>query len=127
MSALLTEAVSPTAAPLPPLPIDDPLTPAQWKTLLAIADACVPAIKPMSSANTKTEIAVPDIEYSAAVSAVRALTPKSDPEAEATAKEYLADHASSNPAFRLELHRLFAMYMPQSTRKELTMVLSILK
>jgi hypothetical protein len=127
MSALPTEPVSPNATPLPPLPTDDPLTPAQWKTLLAIADACVPAIKPLSAANTKTEIAIPDTDYSAAVSALKALTPKSDPDAEETAKAYLADHASSNPAFRSELHRLFAVYMPQSTRKELTMVLNILK
>jgi hypothetical protein len=127
MSALPTEPASPNATPLPPLPINDPLTPSQWKTLLAIADACVPAIKPMSAANTKTEIAIPDTDYSAAISALRALIPKSDPDAEAMARDYLADNASSNPEFRSELHRLFAVYMPQSTRKELTMVLNILK
>lgn len=124
MSAL---PVSPTATLLPPLPTDDPLTPAQWKTLLAIADACVPAIRPMSAANTNTEIAVPDTEYSTAVSALKALTPKADPDAETAATDYLADHATANPAFRSELHRIFALYMPHSTRRELTMVLNILK
>lgn len=127
MSGLLTEPVSPSATPLPPLPTSDPLTPSQWKTLLAIADACVPAIKPMSAANTKTDIAIPDTDYSAAISALKALTPTSDSDPEATARAYLADNASSNPAFRSELHRLFAVYMPHSTRKELTTVLRILK
>jgi hypothetical protein len=125
--SLPTAPVSPKATPLPPLPAEDPLTPAQWKTLLAISDAVVPAIKPMSKANARTEIAVTDIEYSSAVSALRALTPEDDPAADTAAKEYLADHASSNPAFKLELRRIFAMYMPQSTKKELSIDLSVLK
>lgn len=125
--SLVSEPVSPKATPLPPLPDEDPLTPAQWKTLLAIADAVVPAIKPVSTANASIEVAIADNEYSTALSAVRALTPEDDPDAEIAAKEYLADNASSNPAFKLELQRIFAMYMPQSTKKELGMVLNILK
>jgi hypothetical protein len=125
--SLPTEAVSPKATPLPPLPSEDPLTPAQWKTLLAITDVVIPAIKPVSTANAKTEVAVDDNGYSTAVSALRALTPEDDPNAEVAAKEYLADNASSNPAFKMELQRIFAIYMPQSTKKELSMVLSILK
>jgi hypothetical protein len=125
--SLPTEAVSPKATPLPPLPSEDPLTPAQWKTLLAISDAVIPAIKPVSTADVKTEVAVDDNSYSTAVSALRALTPEDDPNAEVAAKEYLADNASSNPAFKMQMQRIFAMYMPQSTKKELSMVLSILK
>jgi hypothetical protein len=109
--SLPTEPISPKATPLPPLPTEDPLTPAQWKTLLAITDAVIPAIKPISTA----------------ISALRALTPENDPDADTAAKEYLADYASSNPAFQSELQRIFAMYMPQSTKKELCMVLNILK
>ena len=126
MSALPTQPVSPEATPLPPLPADDPLTPAQWKTLLAIADAVVPTIKPISTAKTQTEIAVTDTEYSTAVNRLRDLTPENDPEAQTAAKEYLEEYASRDPAFRLELRRLFAIYMPQSQRKELGMVLNIL-
>lgn len=125
--SLPTEAVSPKATPLPPLPTEDPLTPAQWKTLLAIADAVIPAVRPTSTANTKTEVAVTDNEYSTAVSALRALAPEDDPDADTAAKEYLADNASSNPLFKMELQRIFAMYMPQSTKKQLTTVLNILE
>ena len=124
---LPTEPVSPKATPLPPLPAEDPLTPAQWKTLLAIADTVIPAVKPTSTANRRTEVAVADNEYSTAVSALRGLTPGNDPDADTAAKEYLADNASSNPLFRLELQRIFAMYMPQTTKKQLTTVLSILE
>ncbi|OAL56424.1 long chain fatty alcohol oxidase [Pyrenochaeta sp. DS3sAY3a] len=124
--SLPTEPVSPKATPLPPLPSEDPLTPAQWKTLLAIADTVVPAIKPMSTANTRTEIAIVDNEYSTAVSKLRGLTPKDDPDVEAAVKDYLEDYASKDPAFKLQLQRLFAMYMPHSQRKELIMLLNIL-
>jgi hypothetical protein len=125
--SLPAEPVSPKATPLPPLPTEDPLSPAQWKTLLAIADAVVPAVKPASLANAKTEVAVADNEYSTAVGALMALIPEKDPEADMAAKEYLAENASSNPAFQLELQRVFALYMPQSTKKQLGMVLNILK
>ena len=112
---------------MPPLPSEDPLTAAQWKTLLAISDAVIPSIKPASVANARVEIAVADNAYSTAVSALRALTPEDDPSAETAVTEYLAENASSNPAFKEELQRIFAMYMPQSTKKELFMVLNILE
>jgi hypothetical protein len=125
--SLPTEAVSPKATPLPPLPSEDPLTPTQWKTLLAISDAVIPAIKPTSTADARTEISVGDNEYSTAISTLKALTPENDSDADTAAKEYLADNASSNPRFKAELQRVLAMYMPQSTKKELCMVLNILK
>ncbi|KAF2124694.1 long-chain fatty alcohol dehydrogenase [Dothidotthia symphoricarpi CBS 119687] len=124
--SLSTAPVSPKAAPLPPLPASDPFTPAQWKTLLAIADACVPAIKPISQANTQTELAVSDQEYAAAVAKLKALTPQDDPDAGNNAKEYLAVSATSNPAFKEELHRIFALYMPHDTKTKIGMVLNIL-
>jgi choline dehydrogenase-like flavoprotein len=121
-----TEPVSPKATPLPQLPAEDPLTPAQWKTLLAITDAVVPAIKPMSTAKAQTELAVTDTDYSAATTRLKCLTPADDPDAEAASKEYLEEYASQDPAFRAELHRVFALYMPQKQRKELRTVLNIL-
>lgn len=124
--SLPTKSVSPKATPLPPVPKEDPLTPEQWKTLLAITDACIPAIKPISTANIATEIAATDTEYSSALSTLRGLTPESDLHATAAATEYLQDYASSNPAFKQELQRIFAIYMPSSTRKELIMVLNVL-
>jgi hypothetical protein len=125
--SLRTEAVSPKATPLPPLPAEDLLTPAQWKTLLAITDAVVPSIKPTSTANAKSEVAVQDSDYSTAVSALRAFIPEDDLDADTAAKQYLADNASSNPAFKMELQRIFAMYMPQDQKKQLVMILNILE
>ncbi|KAI4608568.1 hypothetical protein J4E83_009004 [Alternaria metachromatica] len=125
-TTLPSEPVSPKATPLPPLPAEDPLTPQQWKTLLAITDAVIPAIKPISTAKTQTELAATDTDYSTAVSKLRALAPGNDPDAETAVKEYLDDYASQDPAFRAELQRVFAMYMPQNQRKDLCMVLNVL-
>ncbi|KAF1348233.1 long-chain fatty alcohol dehydrogenase [Lizonia empirigonia] len=124
--ALPAVPVSPKATPLPPLPAEDPLTPAQWSTLLAIADACIPAIKPITVADTRTQIAATDTEYSTALSTVQGLTPTSDPDAAAAAIAYLDDYASSDPAFKRELQRIIALYMPASTRRELLLVLNVL-
>lgn len=126
VTALPTDTVSPKATPLPPVPSEDPLTPAQWKTLLAIADAVVPAIRPMSTADARTQLATTDIEYSTAVGKLTKLTPEHDPDAGNAAREYLEEHASKDPLYRLELHRLFSLYMPQSQRNELCMVLNVL-
>jgi hypothetical protein len=73
-----------------------------------------------------TDLAPPDTEYSTALSTIRALTPGSDADASAAATAYLEDHASSNPAFQQELQRIFALYMPASVRRELTLVLNVL-
>lgn len=123
--SLTTAPVSPKATPLAPIPDEDPLTSAQWKTLLAIADAVIPAIKPMAIANTKSEVPVPDTEYASAIAKIKKLSP--DVEADALAKTYLQESASSNPAFREALHRMLASYISQSQRSELGMVLNILE
>ncbi|USP80136.1 hypothetical protein yc1106_07410 [Curvularia clavata] len=123
---LQTKPISPRATPLPPLPSEDPLTPTQWKTLLAIADAIIPAIKPAATANAQTDIATADNAYSNAISTLSGRIPDSEPDAEAVAREYLAVYASQDPAFQAELQRVFALYMPHSQRKELAMVLDVL-
>jgi hypothetical protein len=119
-----TETVSPKAAALPPLPAEDPLTAAQWKTLLAIADAVIPAIQPISVANARAAIPATANEYSTAITTLQQLIP--EPDVEAVAKAYLQDHASASPAFREGLQRVIGLYLPQSSRKELLMVLNIL-
>ncbi|KAL1801107.1 hypothetical protein ACET3X_001449 [Alternaria dauci] len=125
-STLPTEPVSPKATPLPPLPCEDPLTPQQWKTLLAITDAVIPAIKPMPTARTRTELAVTDTDYSIAISKLTALTPENGTDAVTAVKDYLDDYASRDPAFRAELQRVVALYMSRRHKKELCMVLNVL-
>ncbi|KAF2466246.1 long chain fatty alcohol oxidase [Lindgomyces ingoldianus] len=122
--SLTTAPVSPRATPLPPVPSEDPLTAAQWKTLLAIADTIIPAIKPIATANTRLEIPATANEYSTAISTLEGLSP--NPDRQAAAKAYLEENASSNPAFREALHRLLALHMPHATKRQFILVLNIL-
>lgn len=121
---LPTTTVSPKATTLPPIPAEDPLTPPQWKTLLAIAETVIPPVKPAAIARSRTEIVVTDNEYSAHLSKLRALTP--EPDGGAAAKALLEDNPASDPVFREELRRVIALTLPQSSRKDLSMILNIL-
>ncbi|KAH7128352.1 hypothetical protein B0J11DRAFT_431142 [Dendryphion nanum] len=123
--SLTTQTVSPKAAPLSPVPSQEILTPAQWKTLLAITDAIVPSVKPIRTANARTELIATDNEYSSAISTLVGLSPSDHSEATATA--YLQENTSSNPAFREAIHRLFSLHMPQATKKQFILVLNILR
>lgn len=125
-TTLPSDPVSPKATPLPPLPSQDPLTSAQWHTLLAILDAVIPTIKPVTAANAHTDLPLPDTVYASVQSTLQALVPEDHASAEAAAKDYLDAHASQNPGFRQQLQRVLAVYMPQSQRKELVRVLQAL-
>ena len=125
MMALTTASVSPKAAPLPPVPSEDPLTAAQWKTLLAISDTIIPRISPVSVATTASGIAATDTEYSAAVTTLKETIP--DEDGEEIAKKYLYEKASDNPEFRDAMHTLFALQLPMEPRKQLGMIFNILE
>jgi hypothetical protein len=122
--SLSTQTVSPKAASLPPIPDEDPFTPAQWKTLLAIADAVIPAVKPASVANVQSEFAVNENDYATAMSTLKGNSTESS---EDVAREYLHESASSLPDFKGAWHRFFTLYTPQDARKQLVMVLNVLE
>lgn len=122
--SLPAQTVSPKAAPLPPVPSEQPFTEAQWRTLLAIADTIIPSVKPNAVAKALTEAPVTDNEYSTAISTLKG---RSETSNEEIATAYLHENASSIPEFRLAMHRLFGMYMPEDARKQLAMALSILE
>ncbi|PVH99665.1 long chain fatty alcohol oxidase [Periconia macrospinosa] len=118
------KVVSPKAASLPPLPVEDPLTSAQWEILLAIADTIVPAIEPFATANPKTHLPVKDNDYSTALSTIKSLTPGEH--GESVARAYLNDSAVSNPLFREEFRRILSYYIPLAPKRQLLLVLNIL-
>ncbi|KAF2660095.1 long-chain fatty alcohol dehydrogenase [Lophiostoma macrostomum CBS 122681] len=122
--SLTVEPVSPKATPLPPLPPDDVLNPAQWKTFLAIVDAIIPAIRPHSTADAHLEIAVSDNDYSKSISTLQGISAEAD--SDVLVANYLAESASSNPALRESFYRMLALYMRPSMRKDLTFVLNLL-
>jgi hypothetical protein len=122
--SLSTQTVSPKAVPLPPLPSEDPFTPAQWNTLLAITDTVIPTVKPIATANAQTEVAATDNEYATAISTLKG---RSSEGSEAIATQYLHERPSSIPEFREALQRLFGRSMPHDVRKKMGMLLNILE
>lgn len=121
---LPTQTVSPKAAPFPPLPAEDPFTEAQWRTLFAIADAVIPAVRPIAAADARTEHTAKDDDYSTAIATLKGRSELSNEE---IARAYLEESASSIPEFREGLFRTFGSYMPLATKKELAMVLNVLE
>lgn len=129
--------IIPRASPVVPIPDEDPLTPAQWKTLLALADAVVPAVVPSSAAvpssstadnESMTALALPVAEYREAVASVAAVVEgQSADEKEELARTYLGERASEIPAFRAIIRRMLAVYMPEEGRRKLTGILNMLK
>lgn len=112
-------------SPLPPLAGEDPLSPAQWTTLLAFADAVVPSIAPSTIAKPSTQLAVDANTYATTLAGVQQLAgPDVDPQLSA---EYLAETPSACPAFRDNIRRLMAQYIPADVRKQLLMALNVLE
>lgn len=118
------ETVTVKESPLP-LPGDDPLSPAQWATLLAFADAVVPSIAPSASANPTTQLATGANDYATTLAHVQQLAGP-DVAAELPA-QYLAESPSASPAFRENIHRLMAQYIPADVRKQLLAVFDVLE
>jgi FAD binding domain len=118
--------VKPKASPLPPRPTTDPLTPDQWKTLLAIADTVIPTIVPQSVAKPATELSVDDNSYSTILSKLQDTCLASGSVEPELAKQFLAERGSENPAFKEALYRYLAFYLPSDLKKKLTLGLDLL-
>ncbi|KAL1642945.1 hypothetical protein SLS58_005187 [Diplodia intermedia] len=117
------ETVTVKESPLPLLG-DDPLSPAQWATLLAFADAVVPSIAPSATANPASQLAIGANDYATRLSNVQQLAgPDVAPELSA---QYLAETPSACPAFRENIHRLMAQYIPADVRKQFLAVFGVL-
>jgi hypothetical protein len=124
--SVTTEAVSPKATPLPPLPAEDPLTPDQWKTLFAISDTIIPAVQSAAGVHSKGVLSIPANDHSTAVTQLKSLASSSSAD-ESVVDTYLSDIPSTNPAFRDTLYRFFGFYLPQKSANELKFILNILK
>jgi hypothetical protein len=124
--SVTTEPVSPKATPLPPLPAQDPLSPEQWKALLAIADTVIPAVQSAAGVHSKGVLSVPANDFSTTVTELKGYASSSNAD-ESAVDAYLNDVPSTNPAFRDTLYRFFGFYLPQKSANELKLILNILK
>ncbi len=116
--------LSPLDSPLPPLPENDVLTAAQWRTLLAVADAVIPSIE-VSSAPSTRNLTVQASEYASAIERIQHLIPVPAPTE--TAQRFLQENASSTPGFKESIHRLLGHYLREDALKGIRVILSTLQ
>ncbi|MBE7181885.1 MAG: hypothetical protein INR71_11885, partial [Terriglobus roseus] len=121
---LPADKVEPTASPLPPAPEVDPLSPSQWRTLMAFADAVIPDIAPKATAKQYKQLAIGDNEYSTVLSHLEEQCLEGG--AEGLAKEYLAETPSKNPKFKESVYRFVGLHIPEDVKRQLTLVFSAL-
>ena len=124
MTSAELDIFAPLDAPLPPVPEGEVLTAAQWRTLMAIADAVIPAIE-VSTIPSHDKLSIQASEYINAIDQIKKLTP---PSADGKAAErYLSESASSNPGFRDSLHRQLGQYVREDALKGIRVILSALE
>ncbi|KAL8823321.1 MAG: hypothetical protein Q9191_005965 [Dirinaria sp. TL-2023a] len=123
MTSTELNLLAPLDNPLPPPPEGEVLTAAQWRTLLAIADAVIPSIE-VSSTASKEKLTIQASEYASAVDQIQKTIPV--PTESRTARNYLQESASSTPGFKESIHRRFGHYMREDALKGIRVVLSAL-
>lgn len=110
---------------LPPVLETDPLTPSQWRTLMAFADTFIPSVAPKGTTKGKGILRVPDAEYA---SVLRKLEKQElDGRDTVLAKEYLAEKPSDLPEFKTSIWRFVSQYVPSDARKQLTIIFGLLE
>ncbi|KAL1388838.1 hypothetical protein HDK64DRAFT_253423 [Phyllosticta capitalensis] len=107
-------------SPLPPLPAIDPLSPQQWQTLLAVADAIIPSIEPIANVDKESQLG----QFTALTRVRQLAGPSVSPQLPA---EFLAECPSYTPGFRQNIQRVLADYMPADQRRLLVFVLTSLE
>lgn len=123
---LSTSPVDPKAAPLPPLPAIDPLTPEQWATLLAIMDTVIARVVPAGGDNDTNDGTVSDGIFIDKEEYSRALDDLTQYMDRQTAAAYLEESATSVPGLRDAMLRIIGLHMPQKTRADLQFALKML-
>lgn len=121
-------AVKPTGVPHH-LKTAEVMNDTQWRTLLAIMDTLIPSIQRASQAPRKKSLSVAyvsDQRYSAAMENFRKNTVLFETSSEADIERVLAEQPSDDVAFRQQLQGML-LTIPQQTRKQLLLVLSILR
>ena len=116
--------ISPLAIPLPPLPKDEVLTPAQWVTLMSIGDTVIPFLQRSSSASPDV-LQAESTRYQATLDRIQTNLASNSPKE--VAFEYLEERASSIPDIKESIHRTLVNHVRPEQRKGIAVILSALE
>ena len=124
MTSTELNLLAPLDSPLPPPPEGEVLTAAQWRTLMAIADAILPSIEVSTTLSTE-KLAVQASEYASAIDQIQKFIPVAA-DTEVT-RYYLQENASSTPGFKESIHRQLGHYVREDALKGIRVILAALE
>ena len=113
-------------APLPFMSEEDVMTEDQWKVLAAIADTIVQPVAPLERTLSPSPHALTSRAWNSAIEAVKEGLCQS-PVDETLVEEYLAETATSSPAFKDGIRRLLVCYLGDDKRNGLLFIFRVLK
>ncbi|KAK2801339.1 hypothetical protein FQN51_005439 [Onygenales sp. PD_10] len=112
-------------SPTPPAPSStEILSPLQWKTLLALADTIIPAIRPKSEGACPAVCSIDDGEYAIAAHSIRSTVDAT--ESSDLTERYFAESASCVPEFKDSLCRVIGQNIPDEARRGISIILNAL-
>lgn len=118
------EKLVPLASPIPPPVQEEVLNDDQWATLLAIADAFIPAIRSSATQSTSA-LALSSSEYTKLAQSL-ALQAAGGKDAAGTVHKYLAENASETPGFKDLVNRMLGDYSRSDAQNATSILLSVL-
>ncbi|KAI9818614.1 MAG: hypothetical protein M1832_004387 [Thelocarpon impressellum] len=117
-------AIRPVATAMRDPPAGEALTPEQWTTLLALADTVVPAVCRSSAPGFTPQLGLSDADYESTKRELRETM--ANPPDDAVLEQFLAESATTDPAFRRELHRTLAAHVRVDSRRGIAFLLNAL-
>ncbi|KAJ5623795.1 hypothetical protein N7510_000104 [Penicillium lagena] len=114
----------PQQVPLPPVPATSYFSETQWEILFSLADAIIPSICTPFTSRSSNDRVISQAEWDVAVSKLKATI--AGPDAANIAFQYLKEDASSNPAFRTCIERIFGNFVHEEGRSGFGLILNAL-
>jgi hypothetical protein len=111
------------ASPVPPPPAQDPVTPAQWAILAAIADTFAPSIT-KAAGNPLLQRRVSAEVYDTVSRRIEELAQEDG--RDGLVAEFLDERASAAPEFKEYMMRVLGVYLDSATKAQFLTLLSVL-
>jgi hypothetical protein len=111
------------SSPVPPPPAQDPVTPAQWAILAAIADTFAPSIT-KAAGNPLLQRTVSAQLYDSTARRIEELAQEEG--RDGLVAEFLDERASAAPDFKEYMMRVLGVYLDSATKFQFLTLLSVL-
>jgi hypothetical protein len=111
------------SSPVPPPPAQDPVSPAQWAILAALADTFAPSIT-KAAGNPLLQRTVSAQQYDSTARRIEELAQEDG--RDGVVAEFLDERASTAPEFKEALMRTLGVYIDSASKSQFLTLLSVL-